>query len=495
MLSSLMYVTDLRAYVALDICERLLLLVLFKEKMELLVLMTVECLYNAMCLAFIKETKQVIVGGTGYLNKYIFLSGFENSAKLEKAGSVNCSLQKSELLRRIIVDGVAHTLVVLTENRLLMLDYRTWTEMRSMKDPESGTLTCYAVYQENEYFITGGRSGLIKVWNPKVYTEVHCFKGHKTKIVDVRVSNARSLLFSASDDGWVFIWRMDIFKTPLQKVQVGDTISTMGLTNEKGKRGFWCMVENAIVLYEYEMFYDDYAMMDSTVFKLERVSGYDDHPNRIMVVTEDGGMRHLNPVTASLVGYMFPMTTLRLIENYIYNAFRRRTYMVLGEGGVMVLNCEQSPFRSLEMYKATTQDDGVSCITSALVSIGDIEDVIIFAGFRNGQIQLLYSDSFVMLRPVQAHHASVEVLELVSEVVPTGEAVFQTTSFIVSAGNDCLIKLWNIQCRPDPVSGLDIKLLKLLEPLRRTCDSWLAVSLYDVTSARLWNSYGSLLCW
>ncbi|KAL8587712.1 hypothetical protein ACOMHN_020930 [Nucella lapillus] len=200
---------------------------------------------------------------------------------------------------------------------------------------------------------------------------------------------------------------------PLQKIRVDEVVIEMGLTSEHNALGFWCFTNNGIVVYEYSMFSVHYAYMDSTVYKLQRILGNDQHPNRILVATE-------------------------LVQQFAYNSFRGHTYLVMGEGSVLVLDCSKSPFRGVEVFDPSSADEAVTCITGGLL--------------------IMASDLFLMPRPLQAHHAPVECLDMAACISTSGDEAFRSNKALVSAGADYAIKVWKILCKPLTSVGLDIRL-------------------------------------
>ena len=65
---------------------------------------------------------------------------------------------------------------------------------------------------------------------------------------------------------------------------------------------------------------------------------------------------------------------------------------------------------------------------------------------RTVQIQLLSSDVFVMLRPVQAHSAAVICINNMAEVDERGKEVYRSVRMLVSAGLEGVIKVWRLLC-------------------------------------------------
>nr|KAG5713457.1 hypothetical protein BaRGS_025005 [Batillaria attramentaria] len=241
----------------------------------------------------------------------------------------------------------------------------------------------------------------------------------------------------------------------------------MGVLKDCGAAGFWFQTSNRILFYELNDFYKTFANLESTVCKLQRLNGLGEHPNRIMVATDDGGMRFVNVVTGLTIGIMYPITTLKIMDKYIYNAFKRRIYMILPGGSVFVLSCKKSPFRKLELMQPRTPDEEALCMCSVVLSVGhgwtQLEDMVIFIGMQNGQVTMLASESFTFLKPFQAHHGAVYCLEPLTETAPSQEQVCRTNTVLVSSGGDMMIKIWELCGHPDEEHGMELRLVKLMQ--------------------------------
>ncbi|KAK7506277.1 hypothetical protein BaRGS_00002389 [Batillaria attramentaria] len=202
----------------------------------------------------------------------------------------------------------------------------------------------------------------------------------------------------------------------------------------------------------------------------------DPNYQRLFAVTErgtivinyiDGGMRIYNTVSAVKLALMYPLTTLQVVDKYVYNAYRQRLYIVLTGGEVLVLSCKKSPFRALHLYKPHTQDEGVTCLCSTVLAIGErgaeIEDMVVFMGMKNGQISLLSSDCFAMPKPVQAHHGYISCMDFLAETDDSVTHLHSTSNILVSVGSEQIIKMWKLRCQPDETAGLKLRFHVILE--------------------------------
>ncbi|XP_025108519.1 WD repeat-containing protein 87-like [Pomacea canaliculata] len=446
-ISIFFYIVEIRVFVCLTLENLLVILVLsqgcIKEARR------VEHLYNAQCLTYIKETKQIIAAGIGLL-KYYSLSGIEVCVTIEKTGNIKTTMAKNEYIMQVLVDPSWRRLLVLGESGVYVINYMTMKQEFVLTGSQDAFahISCCSVYQD-KYIVTGSEVGIIRIWASFSFSKVKELEGHRRSITAVCCHPRQPLLFSSSTDGIIFIWRMDNF-SKFRQVHTGDTVRRLGMMWDTGIVAMWCLVTDRIFIYEFCDFYIQFSSLESEVLHLQRLMGHGEHPNRIMVTTMDGGMKFLSPVTGSPLGFMYPVISLEKIDVFVYSAFRRNIYMLLKSGSILEVGCTTSPFQAVEVHESVNVDETVYCLISIFLVIqtggAEIKDELILLGLCNGQISVLESESFTLPAPVQAHLGCVYCLESVAEVSLEEQVQYTTCRYILSAGSDNTVKLWYLRC-------------------------------------------------
>nr|KAG5696016.1 hypothetical protein BaRGS_013922 [Batillaria attramentaria] len=148
-----------------------------------------------------------------------------------------------------------------------------------------------------------------------------------------------------------------------------DTIVQLGFLRDRGTPTFFIRQPFKITVYELYDMYQMFVMTESTAIDyIQRLNGLEEHPDRLMIATSDGGMRLHNPVTAATVGAMYPITTLELSHSYVYNPYRRRLYMTISGGEVQAHHGDVTCLEPL--VEADEKRERVYRTSSLLVSCG-----------------------------------------------------------------------------------------------------------------------------
>ncbi|GFO02901.1 WD repeat-containing protein 87 [Plakobranchus ocellatus] len=213
-----------------------------------------------------------------------------------------------------------------------------------------------------------------------------------------------------------------------------------------------CTVHRDLLI---ERFYSTFTSCTSGVAFLKRLRSHGHGPNKIMVSTEDGRLQLFNPVTGALVSAMLPLPKHQVVEELAYNAKDGKMYIVLKSGDVLVLNTHSHPFRAVEVLHPPTPDFKVVCLTVMVVCIesteaegGKVEDTVIFMGTSSGAICVMESQSLLMETPIQAHKGGFVAMSCSCDVDPVSSRLHRTSRYLVTAGNDNLVKLWGLEFMP-----------------------------------------------
>ncbi|XP_078326818.1 uncharacterized protein LOC111123425 isoform X3 [Crassostrea virginica] len=427
---------------------------------------SIPCDTTILCMSYNKETDEVYAGGIGTLEKWIF-SGSEHSAYVQKREVFDTEIKSDEWVIDIKVDPRNKQMLALTYDGIYVVSFLSMKQTHLLQNRHEGSLRCCSFYKQREYFITGGGDGQVKVWNAVVFTQVHVFYGHRGPITGLQVHSTDPLLFSSSMDGTVQIWRMDNF-SKFMRVDLGDSIHQMKLL---GDEEFFCQTEKEIRIYNLNQFYNLFAPVESTVFKLQLFPSVRGKPSRVIASTEDGSVRFFSPVTGATITIIYPLPTFQVLSSFAYNRDKEKLLTILQNGDVLVFNCSTNPSKAEEVWQAASADETVMQLSIMALCYKDLEgettrETVVFGGLKNGQISLLDADQCVMVKNLQAHEGAITCMEATIDIDDSGFQILETNSTLVTGGHEKTLKVWSVHVKAGH-SGNKIS----LEPLVKIpCD-------------------------
>lgn len=210
-------------------------------------------------------------------------------------------------------------------------------------------------------FFVGAKNGDIKVWNMsmKSFPYVDCFTGHLKKIVRILAHPNEPLLITASEDSTIRFWRIETFQETY-RFDVLDTIHDLCMV---GPRKFYFTSSRYVCLLDFNYFHSIFTLVGSKCTSITRFAPSADVPSRVLVVGDDGGVRIVSPTHGNILTMLFPVVTHKPIA-YTHDPLEHRIYVLLQNGGIMVISTKTNPCRYV-FYINMKQNDHI-CHTAVI---------------------------------------------------------------------------------------------------------------------------------
>lgn len=168
---------------------------------------------------------------------------------------------------------------------------------------------------------------------------VGSFNGHMKKITNILTHPAEPLLITASLDSTIRFWRIDTFQETY-RFDVMDTLLNIFIINS---RKLYYASPRSLCLLDFNYFHSLFALIGTKITAQELISPRD-KPSRIMVVGDDGGVRIVSPTHGNILTILFPIITHKPVD-YTHDSIEERIYILLQNGGVMVMSTKSNPCR------------------------------------------------------------------------------------------------------------------------------------------------------
>ncbi|XP_053386355.1 uncharacterized protein LOC123538280 isoform X3 [Mercenaria mercenaria] len=436
------YVSKHRAY--LVFCSDLTLRVFTDARSNFVEIACIQCLSTILCLVYNKEDDEVYAGGIGCIEEWKVL-GAEHAASVVPGRKFFTDLSRNDWIRDIKIVKENDHLIAQHGNGLCVVHFKSRKQMHRIPNKHDGPLTCCCYYPQNDFLITGGSDGKIRVFNGTVFNLllIHVFIGHHGLVSDLEPHQTEALLFSSSHDGTVRIWRLDSMQL-FMRLDIGEKIFCMSLLSDTE---FYFRTEKDVMIYNCNQFYQFFAPVESETKRLMCCRGID-RPNRILASTEDGSVRLFSPITGLTLTVIYPMPSFQVLMSFAYDIHQDRLHTVLTGGKVIVYNTATNPCKAEELWTPKSEDERVNILLLVSVEFpcedGTDADNLVFAGLENGQIIL--SDAIVcsLNRPVQAHEGAVICLENCLYASGDRPGSGDTSAMILSGGTDKFVKVWKV---------------------------------------------------
>lgn len=136
----------------------------------------------------------------------------------------------------------------LANGEILIFDMIEGTLLETLSTGEKSPLYCTVISSDGQYFITGGKDGLLRIWNLKEYRLEATLSGHTNAIRDVTITHDMKLIISGSKDKTIRIW--DFQKQKLRFTFEGHTSAIKKLT--LSQNGIWLLSTSSreIILWD-----------------------------------------------------------------------------------------------------------------------------------------------------------------------------------------------------------------------------------------------------
>ncbi|XP_060567666.1 WD repeat-containing protein 87-like [Ruditapes philippinarum] len=425
----------------------------------------VTCMATILCLIYNKWEDEVYAGGAGFIEEWKVV-GAEHAASVVPGKKFFTDLTINDWIRNIKILKENNHIIAQHGNGLCVINFKTRKQMHRLPNRHDGPLTCCCYYHPNDFLITGGSDGKIKVFNGTAFNLLHAFIGHNGLISDIQPQIKDALLFSSSHDGTVRIWRVDSMQL-FMSLDIGEKVYHMALLSNTE---FYFYTEKNIMIYSCHQFYEFFAPVESETKRLMCCRAKD-RPSRILASTEDGSVRLFSPITGLTLTIIYPMPSFQVLMSFAYDIHQEKLHTVLTGGKVIVYNTATNPCKAVELWVPKTEDEHVNILLLVTVEFpcedGTDVDNLVFAGLKNGQILLCDAVVCSMEDPVQAHEGSIVCLQNCLHSPDTGHfGSSDTVGVIISGGTDKYVKIWNLQIISDdrrPIINL-CQVLKIYLP-------------------------------
>ncbi|CAK8680501.1 unnamed protein product [Clavelina lepadiformis] len=304
------------------------------------------------------------------------------------------------------------------------------------------------------YFITGGGEGSIRIMHMVNFGLVTTLRGHRGAITGLVAHSRHPILCSSSTDGSIRVWCLETFKMT-QRIDTGQSIECMSISSDCNYLFYYSKLN--ISIYRLTNVYTLFSVLHSTASKLIRFEGNLELgiPGKILAALEDGSVAFLSPVTGLLLTMIYPMTTLQVYKETVFDAVNNLAYLKLYDGEMMQCDCRTNPcLPTKRFFPHIPFDQDVTSIASVWIRLENRRPIsAIFAGLRSGQIALVHPNSLHM-EIVQAHSGHVRFLKAVARNPHTksieGDALMRSrwcTEKLISIGTNTA-RTWNLKLLP-----------------------------------------------
>ncbi|XP_052234876.1 uncharacterized protein LOC127847193 isoform X1 [Dreissena polymorpha] len=399
-------------------------------------------LATTLCLVYNKEEDEVYAGGIGFVDEWK-VQGAEHAAFIVPGRKFYAELTRNDWVWDVQIVRQNNHLVLQHSNGLCVLNLKTRRVIERIPSSHDGPLKCCCYYPPNDFLITGGADGKIKLFNGSVFNLMNSFIAHHGPVTGLEAHMNDPLLFSSSHDGTVRIWRLDTLQI-FTRLDVGEKIYKMGLLSIAE---FYIQTKKDILVYSLNQFYQFFSPVESETKRLMncRAKG---RQNRILGSTEDGSVRLFSPVTGLTLTIIYPMASFQVLTSFSYDIHQGRLLTVLTDGSVIVFNTTTNPCKAKELWSPSREDEQVNILLQVPVEFttdeGPSFDNLVLAGLRNGQITLCEAAVCSLHEPIQAHEGAVMCLESCLNVSDSGKLLRDTVDRIVSGGTDQYVKVWSV---------------------------------------------------
>ncbi|CAH1788529.1 unnamed protein product [Owenia fusiformis] len=488
----LIYITKLKVFVGF--CSDLTIRVFDSLKRDFSEISITLCRNSILSLAYNRDTEELYAAGVGCLLRYK-LGPKQARDKLALNGKFELTLTRDQWVTMMMVDNKHKRLLALTDDAVFVFNYMTGALTHHLMNRHNHSLTSCCFYKPFDYFITAARDGSLKVWNALVFAQMFEFMGHYEAITGLMTHPTEPILISASHDGSVRMWRLDTFEQ-YQRLDVGEKVLSMRLLNS---HELYFATRTQLRLWKLNMFHTLYSPIQASVHKMQRYQA-EGRNSRILVASEDGGVRVLCPSTGCTLTIVYPMPDFSMFHDILMDLKTDRLYALLPSGQVLVLDCSTNPCSACCLLVPESPDEHI--LSLALVkldlAVGAQEtkytEHIIFAGHKNGQISLLSASKSEMPHNIQAHHGEVTTLavshQLSSSLTSSPIGMYDR---LLSGSTDCSVKVWEIrQSQTSQISLCPLKLISLQGTPTYICmlGNILALSHSESSTIFMYELYG-----
>ncbi|KAL7751331.1 hypothetical protein RI367_003191 [Sorochytrium milnesiophthora] len=322
-------------------------------------------------------------------------------------------LSEDEWVTYTFLHAGTSRLFVACDATIFVYDYNTGKRLDVMRDIHELSITSIELYDPMEYLITASKDGHIKVWNihrclvvafpdhtaavtslllpcaPKYQQQaiqpVQSLSAETHKSSRLRYQFYAPILMSSSMDGSIRLWNLDTC-TCVYRLETQQEIVGMEMMR---RDQFFHYSRKCIYVWNLNRYQSTFFSSRSQVTHLKRFANGVD-PARIGVVTEDGAIRMLSPVSSACLMVAFPVFKEAFVVDIFANIRRDILYALMSNGDIVLYDTTVNPCRVLAVWDRNTNSNFGFSRCNCLASL-DFTGVT--AGTASGQSYWLLGGS------------------------------------------------------------------------------------------------------
>ncbi|XP_065834175.1 uncharacterized protein [Oscarella lobularis] len=406
---------------------------LFKE------ICSIEVRNTVLCSAYSERCDELITGGVGFILAWTF--EFEQKVKdvFQQGKEIEHSVGPHQWVVHLTIDEESHSLVATEHDGVHIIDLATKKEVQMLRNKHLLSLTCSAFSSRLGVLITASKDGAIKVWNSAVHRLLHEFSDHLESITGLVFHHTESLLFSSSTDCSIRVWRLDTYEE-YYRYDALHAISNLNLIDEH----HLCYTsKNSVLACSFNQYEHLFAVLYSSVLKVQRVKVPGVKNPRIVIRTHDGAVRLISPVSGTTLTTVFPIVNVEALECVQYDIRDDVLFVLLRGGRILLIDSETNPCSAMQLWNPVSYDDvflSIALLDTALMDGFTNKCSFLFAGHMTGMISLIYAGISTAFSPTKAHQG--KVVELQGSSVSSSSGIGQC---LVSMGSDKTICIWKLE--------------------------------------------------
>ncbi|XP_068741933.1 WD repeat-containing protein 87-like [Montipora capricornis] len=401
---------------------------------------------TVLSLAYNEARDEIITGIAGGIMTWRFPIGQKDP--LIPGHFISCSFTPLDWVMSITIDDASKQILAISDVRIAMIDVESYKEKRFFQKKCDFSFTTCVFFTPASYFVTGDKNGSIRAWSTSLHSfpMVTQFLGHTAAITKLLVHPKEPLLISSSLDKTIRVWN---FETGTQtfRLETGEEIVEMELLSCDL---LYYHSHHHLKIWSLNLFHSLFANLSSRIKRWARVKS-PEYPARVLLHSEDGGVRLLSPVHGSELTTVLPITTMSAdIVDVAHDPRQEKIYLVLSTREVLVFESDTNPCCAHQLWVAESPDEGVCSLVMMNAEFaldeGEIplRSGLLFAGHFNGQISLVSGKDVFMKESIQAHQGQVTCLRVSASLNIESVGSVGSADRLVSYGTDCAVRIWKL---------------------------------------------------
>ncbi|KAI9007328.1 hypothetical protein BC832DRAFT_591904 [Gaertneriomyces semiglobifer] len=455
-------------------------------------------------LEFNEYDDELIAGGVGNIRLWTFKKHIEGHRVVNYFSGPRLiidDLNDDQWVSHIVYHHASKRIYAAVDASVHVYDSITGARLETLDEIHELSISAMIYYEPFGYLITASRDSTIKIHSRQHY-HLQTLNEHTQPVTglcaipppSVSLANARFLtpfFLSCSLDGTIRMWNAEV-GTCIHSHDTG--IPCLGLQWMKSET-FMHWAKDTVYTWALNRFYSTFSYIRSDVQVLRRSS----HPTRaarILVVSSDGSVRLLSPVTGALLTVGFPAKGEVSVVGSAYDL--ERVWVITANNEVIVYDTNTNPAQLVGLWEVKSKEKAqLTCstpLTSPMVPAyeGGVRPTVfgLLSGTNIGQV--------VMIDVRGGNKWSVVVQAHIGAVTD----IFYEANMLFTCGSDGSLKVWSIHVP----KGSPLRVLNELSDeslsdwhrngdplsLRLRCTATIVID--DIAHRLCWNPITSTLC-